>query len=173
MIKLLSIELFKIFHKPRTFIAFAVITVIILLIQIGFKFGGEEYTDIMMGGLKETFEVPVSQILNGYLVCFIILNLLLIHVPILVALVAGDAVAGEANMGTLRLLVSKPLSRTRLLIIKFIASAIYTLLLLLWVAVLSFFLSLFFFITKFLVFSFALYLYCIYSQCVLWLSLAS
>ncbi len=105
----------------------------------------------MMGGLKETFEVPASQILNGYLVCFIILNLLLIHVPILVALVAGDAVAGEANMGTLRLLVSKPLSRTRLLIIKFIASAIYTLLLLIWVAVLSLLLSLFLFKTNSLV----------------------
>ena len=151
MIKLLWLELFKIFHKPRTFIAFAVITLIILLIQIGFKFGGEEYTDIMMGGLKETFEVPASQILNGYLVCFIILNLLLIHVPILVALVAGDAVAGEANMGTLRLLVSKPLSRTRLLIIKFIASAIYTLLLLIWVAVLSLLLSPFSFKTNSLV----------------------
>jgi ABC-2 type transport system permease protein len=151
MIKLLWIELFKIFHKPRTFIAFAVITVIILLIQIGFKFGGEEYTDMLMGGLKETFEIPASQILNGYLVCFIILNLLLIHVPILVALVAGDAVAGEANMGTLRLLVSKPLSRTRLLIIKFIASAIYTLLLLIWVAILSLLLSLFLFKTNSLV----------------------
>ena len=151
MSELLWIELFKIFHKPRTFIAFAVITLIILLIQIGLKFGGEEYTDLMMGGLKETFEVPASQILNGYLVCFIILNLLLIHVPILVALVAGDAVAGEANMGTLRLLVSKPLSRTRLLIIKFIASAIYTLLLLIWVAILSLLLSLFLFKTNSLV----------------------
>ena len=142
MIQLLKLELFKIFRRPRTFIAFAVITLIILLIQAAMKFGGREYVSLLMSGMNETFEVPTAQILNGYLVCFIILNLLLIHVPILVALVAGDAIAGEANMGTLRLVASKPLSRTKLLIVKFTASSIYTLLLLIWVAVLSLLLSL-------------------------------
>jgi ABC-2 type transport system permease protein len=58
-----------------------------------------------------------------------------------VALIAGDMIAGEANMGTLRLLVSKPVSRTELLLMKFTAAAIYTILLLVWMAVLSLFLS--------------------------------
>lgn len=40
-------------------------------------------------------------------------------------------------MGTLRLLVSRPVSRTRLLLIKFLAAAIYTLVLLIWVAILA------------------------------------
>src|SRR5829696_426347 len=111
MLRLLRIELFKIFKRPRTYISFAVISVIILLVQVALKFGGREYVGLMMSGLNETFEVPTNEILNGYLVCFIILNLLLIHVPILVALIAGDIVAGEANMGTLRLIVSKPISR--------------------------------------------------------------
>ena len=123
MMSLLKIEIFKIFKKPRTYIAFAVIALIIILIQIALKFGGDEYKDLMMSGMGDSFEqIPTKVILNGYLICFIILNLLLIHVPILVALVAGDAVAGEANMGTLRLLASKPVSRIRLLIVKFIAS---------------------------------------------------
>ena len=146
--KLLQIELFKIFRRPRTYIAFAVITLIIVLIQLALKFGGKEYVGLMMSGLNESFEVPMDQILNGYLVCFIILNLLLIHVPILVALVAGDAIAGEANMGTLRLLVSKPVSRTKLLAVKFLASSVYTLLLLIWVAVLALFLSMLLFGTN-------------------------
>jgi ABC-2 type transport system permease protein len=141
MYSLLKIELFKIFKRPRTYIAFGVITAIILLIQIALKFGGEEYIGLMMSGLNESFEVPASEILNGYLVCFIILNLLLIHVPILVALIAGDMIAGEATIGTLRLIASKPVSRTKLLLVKFTASVIYTLLLLIWVAVLSLFLS--------------------------------
>ena len=148
MMKLLQIELFKIFRRPRTYIAFAVITLIIVLIQLALKFGGKEYVGLMMSGLNESFEVPMDQILNGYLVCFIILNLLLIHVPILVALVAGDAIAGEANMGTLRLLVSKPVSRTKLLAVKFLASSVYTLLLLIWVAVLALFLSMLLFGTN-------------------------
>jgi len=135
---LLKIEVFKIFKRPRTYIAFAVIALIIILIQIALKFGGEEYVGLMLSGMGDSFEeVPSQDLLNGYLVCFIILNLLLIHIPILVALVAGDAVAGEANMGTLRLLASKPVSRINLLIVKFIASVFYTLLLLTWVAILA------------------------------------
>jgi ABC-2 type transport system permease protein len=151
MFPLLKIELYKIFKRPRTYIAFAVITVIILLVQIALKFGGEEYVDLMMTGAKETFDIPVHQILNGYLVCFIILNLLLIHVPILVALIAGDVVAGEANMGTLRLLVSKPISRFQLLGVKFLASSVYTILLLIWVAIFALWLSILLFGTNQLV----------------------
>jgi len=142
MMSLLKIEVFKIFKRPRTYIAFAVIALIIILIQIALKFGGKEYVGLMFSGLNDSFEeIPSEIVLNGYLVCFVILNLLLIHIPILVALVAGDSIAGEANMGTLRLLVSKPVSRTKLLIVKFIASVFYTLILLIWVAFLSLFVS--------------------------------
>ena len=151
MQKLLQIELYKIYSRPRTYIAFGVIGVIIFLIQIALKFGGKEYVGLMLSGMNDTFEyIPTKDILNGYMVCFIILNLLLIHVPILVALVAGDAIAGEANMGTLRLLASKPVSRNKLLFIKFTASSIYTIILLLWVAVLALFLSMLLFGTNWL-----------------------
>ena len=134
---LLKIELFKIFKRPRTFIAFAVITAIIVLIQVALKFGGDEYIGMLMSGLGNAFNAPVGQMLNGYLVCYIILNLMLIHVPVLVALIAGDMISGEANMGTLRLILTKPVGRTRLLLVKFIAACIYTLLLLIWVALLA------------------------------------
>jgi len=141
MLQLLQIELYKIFKRPRTFIAFGVITAIILLVQVALKFGGEEYVGLVMSGLSGTFDAPPVQVFNGYFVCFIILNLLLIHIPILVALIAGDMISGEANMGTLRLLAAKPVSRTRLLLVKFIAASVYTILLLIWVAVLSLVLS--------------------------------
>ena len=134
MLQLLQLEVYKIFKRPRTYIAFSVIAFIILLIQVAFKFGGEEYVNMMMGGVNDTFEVPAHQVLNGYFVCYLVLNLLLVHVPILVALIAGDMISGEANMGTLRLLITKPISRTRLLLVKFIASSFYTVLLLVWVA---------------------------------------
>jgi ABC-2 type transport system permease protein len=141
MLQLLKIELYKIFKRPRTFIAFGVITAIILLVQIAMKFGGEEYVGLVMSGLSAAFDAPAHQVLNGYFVCFIILNLLLIHVPILVALIAGDMISGEANMGTLRLLAAKPVSRTKLLVVKFAAASVYTILLLVWVAILSLLLS--------------------------------
>jgi ABC-2 type transport system permease protein len=148
MFQLLKIELYKIFRRPRTYIAFAVIALIILLIQVALKFGGEEYAGLMMSGVTASFEVPVKEVLNGYLVCYVILNLLLIHVPILVALIAGDMISGEANMGTLRLIMTKPISRNKLLGVKFLAASVYTILLLVWVAFLSLFISILLFGTN-------------------------
>ena len=63
---LLKIEIFKIFKRPRTYIAFAVIAVIIILIQIALKFGGEEYVGLMLSGMNDSFEeIPPENILNG------------------------------------------------------------------------------------------------------------
>src|SRR5258708_6436700 len=148
MWKLLQIELFKIFSKPRTYISFAALAAMILIIQIGLKFDGESYLQLMMSGISDSFYIPYGMILNGYLVAFVILNTLLIHVPLLIALVAGDTVAGEANMGTLRLLVTRPFSRTQLMLVKFGASVIYTVLLLVWMAILALFLRMLLFGTN-------------------------
>ena len=141
MWNLVQIELFKIFRKPRTYIAFVAITAIVGLIQLGFYVDGETFIKFGMRALDESFNVE-GKVLNGNLLAYIILQTLLIHVPLLIALVAGDMISGEANMGTLRLLVSKPVSRTNLLLSKFFASAIYTIALLIWMGILSLFISL-------------------------------
>ena len=57
---------------------------------------------------------------NGVFLSFIALSLLLILVlPVVVAVVAGDSIAGEAGYGTLRYLLAVPAGRTRLLIVKY------------------------------------------------------
>jgi ABC-2 type transport system permease protein len=140
MWNLVQIELLKIFRKPRTYIAFAAITAIIGLIQLGFYMDGESYIRFGMQSLSESFELE-GNILNGYLLGYIILQTLLVHVPLLIALVAGDMISGEANMGTLRLLVSKPVSRSQIILSKFLACCLYTLLLLIWMATCAILLS--------------------------------
>lgn len=56
---------------------------------------------------------------NGLFLAFTALAVCLpVFLPLAVAVVAGDAVAGEAGAGTLRYLLSIPVSRTRLLVIK-------------------------------------------------------
>lgn len=142
MWKLLKIELFKIFRRPRTYIAFGAITAIVLLFQVGLKYDGKSYLDLILNDVKDTFEVTddfKNRLLNGYFVCFAILNILLIQMPLLVALIAGDAIAGEANMGTLRLSLTRPVSRTSYMLVKFTASFIYTLALLVWLAIIALF----------------------------------
>jgi ABC-2 type transport system permease protein len=148
MWQLFQIEMFKIFRKSRTYISFGAIAAMVIIIQAALKYDGQSYIEFLVGGLKDSLEIPYDHILNGYFVCFIILNLLLIHIPLLIALVAGDSIAGEANMGTLRLLVSKPVSRTQLMLVKFLATVIYTALLLIWLAFISLALSILFFGTN-------------------------
>ncbi|MGC4100216.1 ABC transporter permease [Ferruginibacter sp.] len=134
---LLQIELYKISKRPRTYIAFAAIGAIAFIFQFAFKADGQNYMDMMLQSVKDTFEFERVKAINGYFMCYIILNTLLIQVPILVALIAADSISGEANMGTLRLLMTKPISRTQLILVKFAAATIFTILLLLWMAVTS------------------------------------
>ncbi len=142
MWKLLQIELYKITKRPRTYIAFIAIAAIVFIFQFAFKADGQTYMDLMLQSVKDSFEMDKVKAINGYFMCYIILNTLLIQVPILVALIAADSISGEANMGTLRLLISKPISRTQLILVKFAAATIFTVLLLLWMAITALFLSL-------------------------------
>lgn len=140
MWNLLKIELLKIFKRPRTYIAFGAIASIVFLVQLALKFDGKSYVDLLLSNLTGSFEFSdefKSKLLNGYLICFVILTTLLIQMPLLVALIAGDSIAGEANMGTLRLSLTKPIGRTRYMIVKFTASVIYTFSLLVFMAILA------------------------------------
>ena len=141
MIQLLRIELYKIFKRPRTYISFGIITAIVLVIQLAMLSDGKSFLAFVMSGVNEQFDIQ-GNVLNGYLVTYIILQSLLIHIPLLVALVAGDALAGEAAGGTLRLLLTKPISRAKLVLMKFTSSFIYTVLLIIWLAIVGLFGSL-------------------------------
>jgi ABC-2 type transport system permease protein len=144
MWNLIQLELLKLRKRPRTYIAFGAIWAIVLLIQLAMYADGPAYMEFFLKDVAESFDI-VGNPLNGYFVCFVILQTLLVHVPLLVAIVSADMIAGEANLGTLRLIMSKPYSRTQILLSKFFASSLYTLLLLLWIAFTGLFLSVVFF----------------------------
>ncbi len=141
-LQILRIELFKIFKRPRTFISFGAIALIVLLVQFALKVNGKDFIQLYTDSQADTFDIPYEKIMNGYFVCVAVLHMILIHVPLLIALIAGDMVSGEANLGTLRLLAGKPVTRTQLIIAKFSASTVYVILLLVWMAVFALFGSL-------------------------------
>lgn len=63
---------------------------------------------------------------NGVFLTFTALTVCLpVFLPLAAAVVAGDAIAGEANVGTLRGLLTVPISRTRLLVVKTIGVLAY------------------------------------------------
>ncbi|HRG58785.1 MAG TPA: ABC transporter permease subunit [Bacteroidia bacterium] len=135
-LKLVQIELMKIFRKGRSYIGFGAIAFIVIVIQIALYVDGESYLDLGTQSLKESFTFQ-GNLLNGYLSVYIILSSLWVHIPFLIALVAGDLIAGEASAGTLRILLFRPISRTQVILAKFSAILIYVFAIVVFMAVLS------------------------------------
>jgi ABC-2 type transport system permease protein len=133
---LVQTELYKIFRKGRSYIGFGAIAFIVIVIQIALFVDGESYLELGTQSLKESFTFQ-GNLLNGYLSVFIILSSLWVHIPFLIALVAGDLIAGEAAAGTLRILLIRPISRTQIVCAKFTAILIYVLAIVLFMAALS------------------------------------
>ena len=57
---LLQIELLKIFRKPRTYISFGAIAVMVIIIQIALKSDGKSYIEFIVGSLKESLDIPYT-----------------------------------------------------------------------------------------------------------------
>jgi len=136
ILTLVKIELLKIFKKWRTYIGFIAIGVLVPLLHLAMYLEGQHSLDFITRGLKDSF-VLVGNLLNGYWISYIILNALTVHIPFLVALVAGDLLAGEATAGTYRVLITRPVSRMQVVIAKYISGIIYTGSLVLWLAIMS------------------------------------
>ena len=72
--------------------------------------------------------LPVGGLANGSLFAIAALAIVLpLFLPIAVAVWRGDAVAGEAQAGTLRYLLVRPVGRTRLLVAKLVAVVVFVL----------------------------------------------
>ncbi len=62
---------------------------------------------------------------NGIFVALAALSIeLALFLPLAVAALSGDTIAGEANIGTLRYLLTVPVGRTRLLLVKYVSLVI-------------------------------------------------
>jgi ABC-2 type transport system permease protein len=137
-------EFIKILAKPRSYIGIGALTLLICIILFAMKADGSSFISFVTSSFEQTLSFN-GTILNGNLIAFIILQMLIVHIPLLVALVTGDLISGEAAMGTVRMLATKPISRTKIVISKFIAGAVYTFILTLWLIFLALFVSKFLF----------------------------
>jgi len=112
----IGVELSKMFRRPRTWTTIAVLNALPVLVAVLLRL-----TDLA----PRPGEGPpfLSAVLtNGALFPLAALAIVLpLFLPIAVAVVSGDAVAGEAQAGTLRYLLARPAGRTRLLVAKLVA----------------------------------------------------
>ena len=124
MSQLLKFELKKLMHRPRTFLSIGLMLVLVGLIFWGLKSEGENAMTYVFQSLWDNFAMQ-GKILNGYMVCFLILNTLWIHIPVLIVIVTADLFCSELETGTIRLLMTRPISRNRVALAKFFTAVLY------------------------------------------------
>ncbi|TYB50846.1 ABC transporter permease [Nonomuraea sp. PA05] len=116
--RLLGSELGLTFRRPRNLAMLAVLAVVPVVVGVALRMFGSADDD--MSGLVQ--DVAGNSVMLTF-VSFSFLVLLLM--PVAVAVVAGDSIAGEAGGGTLRYLLAAPAGRTRLLAVKYLNAAVY------------------------------------------------
>jgi ABC-2 type transport system permease protein len=121
-------ELRLVFFRRRNQLLLAVVVLFPLLIGIGLKLAAPQSHGVGGGGGPASGGAAFFNQLagNGVFLTFIALSLLLILVlPVVIAVISGDSVAGEAGYGTLRYLLTVPAGRTRLLAVKYGAIVVW------------------------------------------------
>jgi len=126
-LRFLLSELRLIFGRRRNIAGLGVLAAVPIIIGIAVKTSGGS------GGGGGFIDQATN---NGLFVGLTALTVELpLFLPLAVAIIAGDAIAGEANTGTLRYLLAVPVQRTRLLAVKYTALLIGTIFAVLLVAV--------------------------------------
>lgn len=116
-------ELWKLFGKKRTYIGFVMFLLAQNLIALVFKFTRAS------GPMQRMLE-SAGHLAHEYISVLTVATIMLVPVaafllPLYVTLVGGDLVAKEAEDGTLRMILARPVSRARLLVIKWLAGALF------------------------------------------------
>ena len=120
---MIKVELVKLLRRSRTWISVVLTCALPLMVAIFIT-----VTDLVPPpGQGSAFLSAVLQ--DGALYPAAALAIVLpVFLPVAVAVVAGDSIAGEAAGGTLRYLLVRPVGRTRLLVAKLVSVVVYVLL---------------------------------------------
>ena len=117
-------ELWKLFGKKRTYIGFLMFFLAQSIILLLFHFLAGPVR--MMSRMLEMNGYDPNDYISSLTVAtFMLYPIAYLLLPLFVALVGGDLVAKEAEDGTLRMILSRPISRLRILAIKWAAGAIF------------------------------------------------
>jgi ABC-2 type transport system permease protein len=120
---MIVVELFKMVRRVRTWVSVALICGLPLLVAV---FIAVTHLAPAPGDDTAFLSAVLS---DGQLYPAAALAIVVpVFLPVSVAVVAGDSIAGEASAGTLRYLLARPVGRTRLLIAKLISVTSFTLL---------------------------------------------
>jgi ABC-2 type transport system permease protein len=119
---LLGSELSVLFRRRRTWAMLVAVALIPILLAIAVRLSSEA----LAPGEGPPFLDRVTQngLFTGFTAMVVAIPLFL---PLTIGVVAGDTIAGEAGQGTLRYLLVAPAGRVRLLLVKYIGAAAFSL----------------------------------------------
>jgi ABC-2 type transport system permease protein len=119
---MIRVELAKLARRPRSWVSIALLCALPTLVAV---FVAVTHLAPPPGQGPALLSAVLS---SGALFPAAALAIVLpVFLPVAVAVVAGDSIAGEAGSGTLRYLLARPVGRTRLLAAKLVALVVYTL----------------------------------------------
>lgn len=132
-------ELRKLFARKRTYIGYVVFLVFeALLLTLWVQVGRDQFEALA----KRNF-VPVELLSSSLTATYWIMGFSMFLLgSIYFALVAGDIVAKETEDGNMRMVLSRPVSRLRILVLKYCAVIIYTITFVIFVGVTGYSMSL-------------------------------
>ncbi|OIQ36569.1 MAG: hypothetical protein BM563_10560 [Bacteroidetes bacterium MedPE-SWsnd-G1] len=124
MIRLVQIELIKLFRSTRTYLTFGITLVLMLIIDLGLYSDGDELFNYLLQSINDYFYLE-GNLVNGYLISYLALNTLWVHIPTLIVIVTAHIFSSEFEQGTIRLLLTQSASRGECLMAKFICMILY------------------------------------------------
>ena len=116
---LLASELLTLFRRRRTQAILAVLAGVPVLIAVAVRLSSRSPRG---GGPPLLDRVTQNGLFVGVTALIVSIPL---FVPLAIGVVAGDTIAGEANLGTLRYLLTAPAGRSRLLLVKYLGAAVF------------------------------------------------
>ncbi|SHN00994.1 ABC transporter permease [Cryptosporangium aurantiacum] len=118
--RLFRSELRLMFGRRRNLAALGMLAAVPVVVAVAVRWSGPAG-----GGEGPAFLALING--NGLFVALTALAVALpLFLPLAISAIAADTIAGEASLGTLRYLLTVPVSRTRLLLVKFAAVVTYT-----------------------------------------------
>lgn len=117
-------ELWKLFGKKRTYIGFGAFLLAQNAMLLAFKF--TRWQSEMERMLEGNGYLALEYVSALTVALIMLIPQIALLMPLYTALVGGDLVAKEVEDGTLRMILSRPISRFRLLLVKWLAGGIFS-----------------------------------------------
>ena len=125
MINLFYNELIKALYKRRTYISFILITLLIPAVVYAIDYGAVSLETKIYGQMQDSF-IFIGSIINGYLSAYLIIAILITHMPFLSTIIPSEIISGEYSKGTFRIYLTRAILRRNVFISKVLVVFLYT-----------------------------------------------